>query len=94
MVPDGSPLVGKSIDESGLRERDVVVLTLNRGAHVISNPKHSRVIEPGDRLLCYGRLESMRDLVPTRRKRRRRFPIHKLDPQLLDELDNADGGHS
>ena len=44
-------------------------MTLNRGATVISNPKASRVLEAGDRLLCYGKLDSMRSLVPERRKK-------------------------
>ena len=66
-----SDLVGRTIGESGLRERDIVILTLSRGPTVISNPKSTRVLEPDDRLLCYGKLEQMRDLVPARRKRKR-----------------------
>jgi ribosomal protein S6--L-glutamate ligase len=71
-IPDGSALVGKTINDSGLRDSDVVVLTLNRGTSVISNPKGTRVLEPHDRLLCYGRLEAMRHLVPDRRRRKER----------------------
>lgn len=70
-IGDGSDLVGKTLEQSGLRDRDIVVLTLTRGVRVISNPKSKRVIEPHDRLLCYGKLEQMRDLVPARRKRQR-----------------------
>jgi ribosomal protein S6--L-glutamate ligase len=71
-IPTGSIYVGKSISESGLREKDINVLTLYRGTTVIPNPNSQRVLEPGDRLLCFGKLELMRDLVPrsTRRKRR------------------------
>ena len=69
-IGESSDLVGKTLEESGLRERDMVVLTLTRGVSVISNPKSSRVIEPHDRLLCYGKLERMRDLVPERRRRK------------------------
>ncbi|GJM18354.1 MAG: putative alpha-L-glutamate ligase [Phycisphaeraceae bacterium] len=86
-IPDGSGLVGKTIQESELRERDITVLTLNRGTSVISNPKSSRVLEPGDRLLCYGKLETMRDLIPDRQKRKRRTKIEQLDPKALEELD-------
>jgi ribosomal protein S6--L-glutamate ligase len=70
-VREGADLVGQSIDGSGLRERDISVLTLTRGTSVIPNPKLSRVLEPDDRLLCFGKLESMRDLVPKRRRRAR-----------------------
>ena len=51
-VREGLELVGKTIVESGLRERDIVVLNLTKGTTVISNPKGTRVIEAGDRLLC------------------------------------------
>jgi len=91
LIPDGIGLVGKTIADSGLRERDIVVLTLNRGTRVISNPKVTRELEPGDRLLCYGRLEAMRDLVPERRRRKRRRKIAKLDPELIDSLGEEGG---
>lgn len=71
LVREGADLVGRTIEESGLRNRDITVLTLTRGTTVIPNPKLSRVLEPEDRLLCFGKLESMRDLVPERRRRAR-----------------------
>jgi len=70
-IGEGSSLVGQSIAESDLRERDIVVLTLHRGHVVVPNPKGSRVMEVDDRLLCFGKLEAMRDLVPARRRRKR-----------------------
>jgi ribosomal protein S6--L-glutamate ligase len=86
LIPEGFALVGQTISDSGLRERDIVVLTLNRGTRVISNPRGSRELEAGDRLLCYGRLEAMRDLVPERRRRKRKRKVLKLDPGLLEQL--------
>ena len=80
-VPEGSAFVGQTIVESGLRERDITVLTLHRDNAVIPNPKQTRVLEPNDRLLCFGKLEEMRDLIPARRKRRakvRRLPEDAL----------------
>ncbi|MEQ8745811.1 MAG: RimK family alpha-L-glutamate ligase [Pyruvatibacter sp.] len=71
-IHESNWFVGRTLAESGLFERDIAVLTLNRGAKVISNPKGSRELEANDRLLCYGRLEAMRDLVPVKRRRRRR----------------------
>lgn len=66
VIPPRMELVGKTIADSGLREKDIVVLTLSRGSFFVSNPKNTRVIEAGDRLLCYGKLDSMRGLVPER----------------------------
>ncbi len=69
-VPRQSEMVGSSLVDSQLREMDIVVLTLTRGDTVISNPKGSRVINAGDKLLCYGKLQAMKSLIPPRRRRR------------------------
>ena len=69
-VLPGAELVGTTIADSGLRERDIAVLTLNRGTSVIPNPRFDRELEADDRLLCFGRLEEMRGMIPQRRKRR------------------------
>lgn len=86
-VPEGSDYIGKSIAESGLRERDLNVLTLYRGTAVIPNPKSSRELEAGDRLLCFGRLELMRDLIPAKSQRKRRPKVKDLpDLPVADEV--------
>jgi ribosomal protein S6--L-glutamate ligase len=72
VIPAGSELAGKTIAESGLRDLDIVVLTLVRDGHTIANPKKTREIQPGDRLLCFGKMESMKGLIPARRRRGRR----------------------
>jgi ribosomal protein S6--L-glutamate ligase len=75
-------IVGKSIGDSGLREKDITVLTLHRGTQVIPNPGATTELEAEDRLLCFGRLEEMRSMIPERRKRGRKVkrlpkqPIH------------------
>jgi len=78
LVREKADILGKAIGESGLRERDISVLTLTRGTTVIPNPKSSRVLEADDRLLCFGKLEEMRDLVPARRRRRSRTKLQPL----------------
>ena len=84
-VHAGSELVGRTIADSGLSERDITVLTLNRGTRVIPNPRASRVLEDDDRLLCFGKLESMRDLVPERRRRRARPEVQPLPDDPIPE---------
>jgi ribosomal protein S6--L-glutamate ligase len=85
LVHGDADIVGKSLGESGLREKDISVLTLHRGTSVIPNPRASHVLEPEDRLLCFGRLEEMRSMIPQRRKRRQKVkklpehPIHEQD---------------
>jgi ribosomal protein S6--L-glutamate ligase len=89
-IPEGSDMVGKSIEDTGLRDKDITVLTLNRGKSVVHNPKSARELEANDRLLCYGKLDSMRGLIPEKRQRKRKPKVQKLDPDLIDSLeDNA-----
>ena len=76
VVHAGADIIGKTIGDSGLEERDLQVLTLHRGASVIPNPRRRVVLEAEDRLLCFGRLEEMRSMIPERR--RRRAKVRKL----------------
>ncbi|MDH3754645.1 MAG: 30S ribosomal protein S6--L-glutamate ligase [Acidimicrobiia bacterium] len=90
LIREGAEALGKTIHDSGLLERDIAVLTLTKGTHVIPNPKLSRVLEVDDRLLCFGRLEAMRDLVPERRRRRARPTLQPLpDDPLHAQADEA-----
>ncbi|MFO7531171.1 MAG: RimK family alpha-L-glutamate ligase [Candidatus Limnocylindrales bacterium] len=91
LVREDAELVGRTIAESGLRERDIAVLTLHQGIEVIPNPRESRVLEPNDRLLCFGRLESMRDMIPARRKRRARVRKLPDDPLARGEPPSSSG---
>ncbi len=84
-IPEGSEYVGKVIGE--LREKDMNVLTLYRGTTVIPNPRSDRRLEPTDRLLCFGKLELMRHLIPRKTRRRRRPQVHGLpDLPVADEV--------
>ena len=86
-IPAGSNYVGKTILESGLRDKDIIVLTLNRDATVIPNPRPQRQLEAGDRLLCFGKLELMRDLIPAKTRRQRRQKVQRLpDLPVADEV--------
>ena len=88
-VPDGSDFVGRTINEVDLMEKDVNVLTLYRGSKVIPNPKGSRVLEPDDKLLCFGKLESMRGMVPARTRRRRKPKVKELPEDAFTEAHGA-----
>jgi ribosomal protein S6--L-glutamate ligase len=75
VVHAGADLVGRSIADSILADKDITVLTINRGTAVIPNPKRTEVMQAGDRLLSFGKLEEMRSMVA---KRRRRARVRKL----------------
>jgi len=76
-----SELIGKTLDVSGLRDQDITVLTLARGEKVISNPHGTHKLRLGDRLLCFGKLATMRTFIPRRKRRRTR----KLAKRVIEE---------
>ena len=80
-IPEGSTFLGKRIDEAGFEEKDINVLTLTRGGKIIPNPKRSRVLEENDRVLCFGKLELMKELVPTKTRKKRKAEVQEL-PEL------------
>ena len=82
----GSEMVGKALRDSGLSDRDITVLTLHRGTSVTPSPRPSKVLEAEDRLLCFGKLEEMRSMIPERPKRRRR--VKKLHKAAIAAAEN------
>ena len=83
-VPEGSKFVGQTITQTGLRDSDINVLTLYRGSKIIPNPRADRVLESGDKLLCFGKMESMRGMIPARTQRRRRPEVLELESEPVD----------
>jgi len=80
-ISEASSLCGKAIADTGLRDQDVAILSLYRGGVIIPNPRATRVIEPGDRMLCYGKLETLRGLIPPKAsKRRKSRKMKRLPP--------------
>ncbi len=67
-----SRLARKKLRDAGLRAHEVTVLSVFRGPLIMPNPGGDTEILPGDRLLCYGKLMTIRSLIPTNKPRRRR----------------------
>ncbi len=67
-----SELCGKTLRTSGLRERDIQVLSITRGSVVIPNPRGERELLQGDTLLCFGKHLTLKSLIPSEESRRRR----------------------
>jgi ribosomal protein S6--L-glutamate ligase len=89
-VPEGSKIVGKTIKEVMLGEKDINVLTLYRGFKVIPNPRADRVIEADDKLLCFGKLVSMKEMIPAKTRRRRRPEVMDLQTDELSDSHETD----
>lgn len=62
-VSAGSPVLKKTLAKSGLREQDIMVLATVRGSETIPNPPANMKILLGDELICFGKLENIRNRV-------------------------------
>lgn len=63
-VSERSELCGQTIRDSRLRDRDVLVLTIQRDSVTIPNPRVDREILAGDTLLCFGKNLTLKTLAP------------------------------
>ncbi len=55
-----SPLANKTIKETQLRGKDVNILAIEKEGIVHPNPPSDTAVTPGDRLICFGKLETIR----------------------------------
>jgi ribosomal protein S6--L-glutamate ligase len=86
LIPAGSEYVGKTIKDSGLREKDINALSLHRDGKVFPNPKEDKVLEADDRILCFGKTESMKDLIPKKTRKRRNPKTQILEDEDMDKM--------
>lgn len=63
LMGNKSKVAGQTISESGFKERDLMVLSIERDGGVIPVPKAHNKIQGGDRLTCYGKVENVKGLV-------------------------------
>jgi len=62
IITENSPFIGNSLSESGLNEKGLLVLGIERGKNWVPIPKPKETIIAGDRIVVYGPLEVLRDL--------------------------------
>lgn len=59
-IGETSPIVNKTILESALRSHDITILVIERGKEAIPNPPAETTILLGDRVICFGKLLTIR----------------------------------
>lgn len=59
----GSPVLDKTLSESQLRSHDITVLAITRGEKTTPNPSANTKIILGDELMCFGKLENIRNRI-------------------------------
>ena len=67
-------LAHRTVSETGLRSRDIIVMSVTRGGIVIPVPRQDRELLPGDVLLCYGKKLALRELLPKTKPKKPRAP--------------------
>ncbi|MBM4118353.1 RimK family alpha-L-glutamate ligase [bacterium] len=59
-----SPLANKTLREMHLADMEVLVLSIRRAGILLPAPRGATTILPGDRLVCYGKRQIMKELIP------------------------------
>jgi len=59
LVSDSDLLAGKTLAESGLSSSDILVLAIRRKHQMITTPKAGEIIQPDDKLVCFGPLANI-----------------------------------
>lgn len=62
-ITDKCQDLGKTLSESSFRERDILILAIERKNAVIPTPKASDRIFAGDTLICYGKLPNIEEII-------------------------------
>jgi len=58
-----SKVAGSTLSQSGFKEKEIMILSVERDEDMIPVPKAQTKIQVGDRLICYGKLENLQGLV-------------------------------
>jgi di/tricarboxylate transporter len=80
LLEDGSPLVGQTIEEAGLRGLEgLYLMEIDRGGHVMAAVAPSERLEAGDRLVFVGVVDSVVELQKIKGLRPATDQVFKLD---------------
>jgi len=63
LVAKKSKVTGSTVSTSGFKERDLLILSVERDKEVIHVPDAQTTIRVGDRLICYGKLDNLEGLI-------------------------------
>lgn len=81
-IPEGSKFENLEIGKTNLKDKGINILTLYRNGKAFPNPSDQKVLLAEDRILCFGKLDLMRDLIPEKTQKRRRPKIQKLSTEV------------
>ncbi|MFO7637570.1 MAG: TrkA C-terminal domain-containing protein [Clostridia bacterium] len=62
LLDSGNPICGKSLSEASLKEKFIQVLKVERGTETIDFPMSGFVMQEGDLLIVYGKIQAIKEL--------------------------------
>ncbi len=63
IIDEDSSLLGLPLKSSGLKQNYIQVLNIDRGSHMVHFPKNDLVFQLGDKVVVYGLISSIKELV-------------------------------
>jgi hypothetical protein len=63
IIEKKSKVTGSTLIKAGFRERDVLILSIERGEEIIHVPDAEARVLAGDRIICYGKLDNLKKLI-------------------------------
>jgi ribosomal protein S6--L-glutamate ligase len=63
IIEKKSKLTGSTLTKAGFQEKDVLILSIERGEEIIHIPDAKTRILAGDLLICYGKLDDLKRLI-------------------------------
>lgn len=59
VIDENSPLSGVSLKDSNLKPNNIIILNIDKGNEFIGFPKRDYVLENGDNILLYGKVDQV-----------------------------------
>lgn len=66
ILDDNCSLVGMQLKDTGLKQNFIQVLNIDRGSEIIHFPASDFVFQPADKIVVYGRIDSIKNLMMKR----------------------------
>lgn len=63
VLEENNKLIDVSLENSGLKEKYIQVLNIDRGSHIIHFPRSKFIFQEGDKVVLYGQLDNIKELV-------------------------------
>lgn len=90
-VTEGSPVAGRTLQGLKLTHKNILVLAVTRENKTHNTPAADFRIEIGDRMVCYGDLEAMRNIA-IRDEKRKTAIRRRIDPEADGERAPREAG--